>query len=91
MEGCGVGEDPDDVGAALDLAIQSLGSAPGLVDTRGGWFLGRFCGRVDHLKLGWCDFGVVGAEGGEDFAGEVAFLAADDFGHGQAFGVRRAA
>jgi len=32
------------------------GSAPGLVDTRGWWFLGRFCGRVDHLKLGWCEF-----------------------------------
>jgi len=33
-----------------------LGSAPGLVDTRGGWFSGRFCGRVDHLKLGWGEF-----------------------------------
>jgi len=32
------------------------GSAPGLVDTRGGWFSGRFCGRVDHLKLGWGEF-----------------------------------
>ncbi len=32
------------------------GSAPGLVDTRGGWFSGRFCGRVDHLKFGWGEF-----------------------------------
>ncbi len=34
----------------------ATGSAPGLVDTRGGWFSGRFCGRVDHLKLGWGEF-----------------------------------
>ncbi|MDQ2852518.1 MAG: hypothetical protein M3Y49_17640, partial [Actinomycetota bacterium] len=27
------------------------GTAPGLVDTRGGLFLGRVCGRVDHLKF----------------------------------------
>lgn len=32
------------------------------------------------------EFGVVGAERVEDFAGEVAFLASDDFGHGQALG-----
>ncbi len=32
------------------------------------------------------DFGVVGAQGGENFAGKVALLAPDDFGHGEAFG-----
>ena len=30
------------------------------------------------------EFGVVGAQGVEDFAGQVALLAADDFGHRQA-------
>jgi len=39
-----------------DHRHQEVGSAPGLVDTRGGWFSGRFCGRVDHLKLGWGEF-----------------------------------
>ena len=32
-------------------SFDKRGSAPGLVDTRGGWFSGRVCGRVDLLKL----------------------------------------
>ncbi len=33
------------------MSAEPAGAASGLVDTRGGWFLGRVCGRVDHLKL----------------------------------------
>jgi len=45
-----------DNGTEMTAHAMTDGSAPGLVDTRGGWFLGRFCGRVDHLKLGWGEF-----------------------------------